>query len=484
MKNKIYKLKLAVWVCLGLFITTSCSDWLDVKPKTEEDAESLFSTEEGFKSSLAGVYIALCQPELYGRELTYGMVGVIGQEWDNSGPTAVSLSAYANLLYYRYGEANVKTMTDAVWNGMYKAIANVNTLIEYTDKKRDVLKGDNYEIIRGEALALRAFMHFDILRLYAEADFTEGAVVSIPYVKDAKPMVTPQYTPSEVVGFILEDVEEALKLLVKDPIYTGRDVSGEDNGYLANRNFHLNYYAVQGLKARVLAYANQLDKAKDAALLVIGAQENSELFPWVNKNDINPTDETLKDRTFSTEHLFAFNVIKLDENIKGYFKETTAPLVPRMKIRGTGDDCLYDVTDYRVKWFDNDNGIQDIFSKFWQMDKKTVDGVVLPKRDRMPAIRISEMYYIVAEALRDTDPQGSLDRLNTVRKMRGLTEALTDTDPVVIQKEIQKEYEREFLGEGQLFFYHKRLKTAKIAVTNAKYVFPMPDLEVDLGQRE
>ena len=82
MKNIVHRIKLSVWVLLVLFVTTSCESWLDVKPKTEEEAERMFSTEEGFKSALAGTYISLSQPELYGRELTFGMVGVLGQEWE------------------------------------------------------------------------------------------------------------------------------------------------------------------------------------------------------------------------------------------------------------------------------------------------------------------------------------------------------------------------------------------------------------------
>ena len=70
MKKNIYRLRVVCAVMLALFFTTSCNDWLEVKPKTEEEADKLFSTLDGFKSALAGCYIGLCQPELYGRELT------------------------------------------------------------------------------------------------------------------------------------------------------------------------------------------------------------------------------------------------------------------------------------------------------------------------------------------------------------------------------------------------------------------------------
>ena len=98
MKNIVHKIKLSVWILLALFVTTSCDSWLDVKPKTEEEAERMFSTEEGFKSALAGAYISLSQPELYGRELTFGMVGILGQEWGGGGTLDQSSSAYSFFL--------------------------------------------------------------------------------------------------------------------------------------------------------------------------------------------------------------------------------------------------------------------------------------------------------------------------------------------------------------------------------------------------
>ena len=126
MKNIVHKIKLSVWILLALFVTTSCDSWLDVKPKTEEEAERMFSTEEGFKSALAGAYISLSQPELYGRELTFGMVGILGQEWGGGGTLDQSSSAYSFFLRYRYDETVSKAIVEKVWGEMYKTIANVH----------------------------------------------------------------------------------------------------------------------------------------------------------------------------------------------------------------------------------------------------------------------------------------------------------------------------------------------------------------------
>lgn len=479
MKTMINKYIVGFLLVGSLTTISGCSDWLDVKPKTEEEASSLFSTLDGFKSALAGVYIGLSQSELYGRELTYGIVGVLGQEWSEGADFNNSYSAYSYFLNYNFEQSVTKSQIDVIWQKMYESIANINTLVEYTDLKKDVL-GDYYGIFRGEALALRAYVHFDLLRLFAPYDFSETAKVAIPYVREAKPAVAPQLTPAKFVEYALEDLNEALGLLKSDPIYTQSDVSGVDNGYLANRNFHMNYYAALGLKARICLYAQKAKDAYNAANEVVMAQEEQGLFPWVNTDDLTTTVVNLRDRTFSSEHLFAFNTTKLEEYIKGYFREVSTPLLERVK-----PNELYEADDYRKLLYETYSGFADVLTKFWQMDPTYISGqgTVSPKRDRMPALRISEMYYIVAEVLKESDMQGALNALNTLRTHRGL-QALENLQKEELQQELEREYYREFIGEGQVFFYHKRMNTTKIATANAVYQLPMPDDEIDLGQRK
>lgn len=480
MKTIRYKNRLFLLACLGAMFLTACNDWLDVKPKTEEEADQLFDREEGFKSSLAGAYIALCQPGLYGRELTFNMMGMLGQEWGAGG--GLDNSSSANFLFkrYRYEEIVTKPVIELIWSAMYTTVANANSLIEYADKKRSVFTGINYEIIKGEALALRAFIHFDLLRMYAPYVFGTDAATTpaIPYVTSTLPQITKQHSNQEVVDYILKDIEAALELLKADPILTGEDRSGIDDNYLANRQLHLNYYAVLGLKARVCLYAQRNQEALQAAETVIRAQQEKGIFPWVSNNDITSTNPAAKNRTFSTEHLFAFNTTRLVDYIKGYFKETQFPLLPRLELFDGAN-----ATDYRTQFFETDNGVGGVFSKFWQVD---ITSGVRAIRDRMPALRITEMYYIAAECYALNNPAQAMSLLNTVRHARGIDAEsdLADLGYAEIENEILREYQREFLGEGQLFFYHKRKNTQFIATANAVYQFPLPDQEIDLGERD
>ena len=113
------------------------------------EAEDLFSTEAGFKDALAGVYTAMTKSSLYGREMTYGIVDVVAQQWGSIGTN----HRYANALKYEYEATNTKPIIDTLWSGLYNAIANANSVLAYIDKSSVIFTGDNKQIIKGEALA-------------------------------------------------------------------------------------------------------------------------------------------------------------------------------------------------------------------------------------------------------------------------------------------------------------------------------------------
>ena len=96
---------------------------------------------------------------------------------------------------------------------MYNMLANVNNLLDNIDKRQSVFTGDNYNIIKGEALGLRAYIHFDLLRLFASAaDLNKEA---IPYAKNLQIEVPHVYTGKEVLALLNEDIKNALTCLEK-----------------------------------------------------------------------------------------------------------------------------------------------------------------------------------------------------------------------------------------------------------------------------
>ena len=108
----------------------------------------------------------------------------------------------------------------------------------------------------------------------------------------------------------------------------------------------------------------------------------------------------------------------------------------------------------------------------------------------VPLIRLSEIYLLAAEYTDDfVTAKGYLDR---IRNSRNCPSSVA-TEPTLME-EITKECRREFLGEGQMFFFYKRKAMQKIP--NGKwekdsesqtinmninnYVVPLPDSEINM----
>ena len=49
---------------IALWSLTGCTDWLDVQPVDQVAEEQMFTSEEGFRQGLNGVYVELCSSNL------------------------------------------------------------------------------------------------------------------------------------------------------------------------------------------------------------------------------------------------------------------------------------------------------------------------------------------------------------------------------------------------------------------------------------
>ena len=106
----------------------------------------------------------------------------------------------------------------------------------------------------------------------------------------------------------------------------------------------------------------------------------------------------------------------------------------------------------------------------------------------IPLVRLSEVYLIAAECTDDLEIAQTY--LNKVRTSRGCF-SLTSTQESLLD-DITDEFRREFLGEGQMFFFYKRHNMSKIPngrdangtgtidMLTSDYVVPLPDSETNV----
>lgn len=480
-------MKKYILICTALFFLASCEEWLDVKPKTEVESTEFFSTEQGYKDALTGIYTAMSSTSLYGREMTFGFLDVIGDVYYNAGNEG---STYAYAKNHQYDEISVESLINAIWSGSYNAIATANNVLENLEQADSTLfSTDNYHVIKGELLGLRAFLHFDLLRLFAPSYLVGASETAIPYVKTYGYEITPQSTVTEVLDYILADLEAAaVELRISDPLVTGREITAnDDNGYLLHRQYHFNYYAVLATMANVYLYKGDKENAKACALEVI----ESGKFPWTNVDDIATTSAADRDRTFTSEQIFALQSFNMAENVLGYVYGTIQYVTQFVIYSYWMDYGIWPTathaTDWRRVYFMTSEGCSSssyyTSSKLWQVDMS--DDIV----KRMPLIRLPEMYLILAEA----DEENGADYLNIIRDHRGVTARVTATTEEELLDEVGLETYREFINEGKMFYWYKRLNQTmhrggwyfnkEVAFDPALYVLPMPEEEIEFGNR-
>lgn len=472
------KYKIILIGCIAVaFSLSGCKKFLGVEPKDSLSEKQFFSSEAGFQQALNGVYSQLASRDLYADRLTMGFVSALAQNYaiTSAGQGDIRLVETNRL---NYTTAEVQTHLSTIWSTSYNSIAGLNKIIDNTIINKSVLSDVNYAIVRGESLAVRALIHFDLLRLFGKEYMANRKAKAIPYKKDISENALVPATTEEVLNLVLADLKEAEDLLIKsDPIVLND---------LRTRREHMNYYGVKALEARVRIYMGDKDGAKNAALVVV----NSGKYPFVTLAAAEST--TNRDRLYLTEQVFMLrsrNLITFTEN---YFHAGTLPNT-KLTRSEANFNTLYETptsgplaginTDIRFKnWLETDGGLK-FPSKFWQSSNTITSTARLDQY--VPVIRLSEMYYILAESAA-TVSEG-IAYLNIVRQNRALTTPLATTgNQAFLNAELLKEYQKEFYAEGQLFFYYKRINATTMqfnatVLTPAKYVLPIPDTELQFN---
>lgn len=469
---KLLKTSYLITACLFMFSMVSCNSWLDVKPKKLVEEEDLFSSENGFKEALTGIYLKMSKKEMYGKELSYGFLDCLGQYYQ---PNYNGENEFQSSLYYTFPSYRTESYTESIWKSCYNTIANINNLLKWIEQKREVLTTPGYyEIIKGEALALRAFIHFDLLRMYGPVYSQNKNTKSIPYRTELNPESMEILPATKAIEYILKDLHEADTLLVNDPLsfefpkfeYDEEEMEGDR--FLVYRFHRMNLYAVKALLARVNLYCGNKEDARKHAQEVL----DSKLFKLVRDNTI--------DKVYSTELIFSMYVPRFEEQVENDFSMGRAYYISERSFLDEIFDTRIDGrNDIRYKAYSQGN--KDIFLRKYKQENMWVS-----TEGTIPLIRLSEIYYILAESAENINE--SAEYLNMVRDCRGI-DAIQYTSEEEKNIQLEKEYRKEFAGEGQLFFFYKRnfkrtfLHCPLNEMTEKNYVFNLPENEILFGQQ-
>lgn len=469
------------WIFMGLILllfSTSCNQFLDVQPEGKLTNDQLLKDAGGFEAAMYGVYATMGKGSMYGGNLSHNMLEVLAQYFVSPG------NDYAeNLLKYNYKFTKAEGTLSDIWSNTYNDIANVNNVLKNLERfSQDNLQ--YYNLYKGEALGLRAFMHFDLLRIYTENIKLNAAASGIPYSTDFSLKVPPFIPLADVYAKLIADLTDAEQLLSSDQQNITFPKTNGSYNFLKDRETHFNLYAVQATLARVYLTKGDLPNALLYAEKVIKANKYQLLSPTEIGNGVMRGMLFPKETIFGLYATTYFNTV----NSLFYLQTSFFSYDPRADLKSTYDN-VQGGHDYRSDAFLKTPRSSLRFVKLvdqYQIDQNEYSRP--PDRIKgINLIRLPEMYYIAAEALLATDAAKARDYFDIVLKSRGLI-ALKDRVPAVplTLDLITADRFKEFIGEGQTFFNMKRLHSnilttdkQTVPASKAIYVLPIPLAEYD-----
>ena len=482
-----------------LFSLSSCSDWFQVEPGNEIAKEDLFSSYDGYRTALNGIYRTLLGATLYGENLSYGLISVMGQNYEF--PSWITDPEYywvGNALNYTYDVDMIKDITQPLWEQAFNAIANCNILIQNAEAQNAdfFYEGENEKnILIGEAKGLRALIHFDILRLFAPAPATGDDAAYVPYVNQYLTSHPTHLPTSVVLDSIINDLLQAKNLLAyNDTSYNVNAMQSvstrfETNSQSANggeffcyRGTRMNYVAALALLARVYQYKGDLQSAYQYASEAYSYMSEEGWYTFTSESNINNTNTAYRRCKMYEDIILAFYNTNIYDVFNTFFSNiyitnASAPIKNRAHLFAD------DLTDFRYRYLLHSTG----YSLKWQpVEDETALWYITSQYPLLPVIRMSEVIYIMCEYLADTDLPQAISLLNTLKLARGATQLSTSLTRDAFLERLYNDATREFIVEGQTFFLYKRLNgdmyngEYPIDMSGGKYVIPLPDSETDI----
>jgi SusD family. len=199
----------------------ACKKFLDTQPTDFVVPEQYYNTEQQLNEALAGVYSSLTQTATYGLFMSFYLTAGTDEGFYKN-TSAVPHPANYDIVV---SEPKINN----TWNNLYAGINKANNLLANINKPE--MDETRRNVIKGEALFLRAFMYFQLVSQWGDVPmFLEPTL-------DSRKVNNPATPSKEIYEQILKDMKEAKDLV---------------NNYSTNGTpVHVSKTAIQAMLARV-----------------------------------------------------------------------------------------------------------------------------------------------------------------------------------------------------------------------------------------
>lgn len=416
---KIYtSLKESIWALL-LFLAvlaSGCDSFTEADPPHSQlSGAVVFEDIKTADAAMAGIYISMRDGGLLSGSfsgMTYKL-GLYADELDNYAPGINYF--HSNSLF-----ADNSDILDS-WTKSYSQLYALNAVLEGVSASVN-LKPQEKDRLRGEALFLRALLHFCLSNLYG----------SVPYVQTTDYNINSRIekiSPAVMAEHITADLNEAVLLLPEE--------------YTAAERVRPNRFAAYALLARVELYNGKWAEAAEAASAVINSPQYS----------LSPVSSVfLKE---SPETIWQFQPDGEGSNTREaqLFIFTSGP--PPQTALAASLMAAFEPSDQRkAQWTKAVTEGAAIWYHSFKYRERAGTGT---SKEYSIMLRLAEQYLIRAEArAQQGDIIGAEQDLNTIRNRSGLGNTPAASTDEMIQAVMQERRVELFTELGHRFFDLKR----------------------------
>lgn len=442
-------MKYSFFATLALLFLAACEkEFLDTYPTTAVAATDALSSTQNAYAALNGLHrIMYTQYDAQGQSGEGGnnlFRDYMGE--DIVFPLAGGSTAYVGFMRWQTHRNINDGSLRYMYRFYYRLISNANVLINGIDETPGPQADRN--IIKGQALAYRAWSHFQLVQLWGkryDAGTKPNSQQGVPLLLTNTLEGQPRATVEEVYTQINKDLDDAIALLAG---YTRAGTAAKSN---------INVNVAQGFKARVaLTQQNWVTAATAAAAARQGVALMDTTAYVAGFNNITNPEWIWGNRQIDDHNTFFYSYFAY---ISANFNSTVLRTQPRA-INATLWESI-PTSDVRKKLWDKTGASVPVppgGAKVPYQNKKFLSQSSSSSVGDVPLMRAAEMYLIEAEAkARSGDDAGAQAALFTLLKARDRKAVLPTETGTALIDQIMFNRRIELWAEGFRFTDLKRL---------------------------
>jgi hypothetical protein len=433
-----------------LLLAESCDSFVEVDlPKSQLINEAVFEDYATASAALTDIYSNIRTKGVLTGAST-GISNTLGNYADEiisvDKPTNASLPFYNNSLLPSHATVAL------YWNASYNQIYAANSIIEGAQKSKN-LTPEQKQQLQGEALFIRALLHFYLVNLFGD----------IPYINqtDFKQNRSVTRVPvQKIYESIIHDLEDAAFLLPVD--------------YSGNERVRPNKLAVKALLSRAYLYNKSYPEAAITASAIINEGALYMLEPDITKVFLISSRETIWQLQSGNT---GANTLEAS-----FFTFTAGP--PPLVSLNNNLVNSFSVSDLR-----RSNWIKTISNKtstWYHAYKYKENNATSASKEYSIVFRLAEQYLIRAEArAQQGDLTGAKEDLSKIRNRAGLNNTTAVSKDEILSAILNERKWELFSERGHRFFDLKRIGELDNVLTGLKQgwnsddsLFPIPQSEL------